>query len=285
MKLYQAFFLEQQRPQLSPYAVPYFIDDQIEGGDREYELFKRISIVPNDDEPWGLISWKFRHKTHVHVEEFLQFADQSIKDGFDCAYINPMIGNEAIYLNVWEQGTHSGHKNLDLIIDYFGSLFGPVFKQPMGVNSFAFCNYFVANRYFWDGYFRFIDSCLDLLRLEASKNTEVGNAFCSSAGYVRDHNLSLKPFIIERLFSTYLSFYPQHKVAPFNHKVSVYHSKFGCQIGDMLWRLSALKNAAIKNNDSQSFKSWNDAREKIFNSPLKMLVSNLDDPPSALLEL
>lgn len=286
MKIYQAYFLEQQKSHLSPCTVPYFIENQGEGSDREYELFKKIALLPNENnDPWGLVSWKFQHKTHIYEKAFLEFAEQSFANGFDCAFVNPMIGNQAIYLNVWEQGIHSGHKNLDLIVNYFSDIFGSTFDQPMGLNSFAFCNYFVANESFWSGYFNFIDSCLNLLDLEADKKTEVGIAFSSSASYSRDHNLSLKPFVIERLLSNYLSIYPRHKVASFEHEAHVYHSKFGSHIGDMLFQLSALKNEAIENNDSQKFLKWHESRSKIINSPLNMLICNLDDPPSILLEL
>ena len=50
----------------------------------------------------GLVSWKFEHKSPISLHAFHSFCQTAFAAGADCAFIDPMIGNEAVYANGWE---------------------------------------------------------------------------------------------------------------------------------------------------------------------------------------
>ena len=66
----------------------------------------------------GILSYKFSLKTGIAMVPFLEFANQSFSEGYDCVYINPMLVNEAIFHNPWEQGEIVGHKDISRIAEY-----------------------------------------------------------------------------------------------------------------------------------------------------------------------
>lgn len=280
MKLYQSFIGEQQRALVSPNAIP--LDAQANAGrdQREYELLKAIWTEQSkvQQEPWGLVSWKFQHKSLISCDEFIEFSRTQFEWGVDCVFINPMIGNEAIYFNVWEQGSDQGHKGLDKIVALLNQKMGADLSVPMGISHFAFCNYFIANDRFWRRYFEFVDEALSSLEVEAMKKTEVGMIYAGSANYVRDAEVTMRPFIIERLFSGFIASTPALNCVNFQYKAAHYQSKFGGQLGGFLHQLSAYKNAALDAMDSVKLHSWNNVRLNILRSPLKMSVWHLDDP-------
>src|SRR6266446_6947392 len=115
MKLFQSYVGEEQKSLVAVEAIPFDASLNSAPETREYELFKNIfadNLHGNDDE-WGLVSWKFEHKSLISIETFRAFCEEQFRSGYDCVFINPMIGNEALYFNVWEQGHHMGHKGLD----------------------------------------------------------------------------------------------------------------------------------------------------------------------------
>ena len=122
--------------------------------------------------------------------------------------------------------------------------YGLPFNAPMDKNTFAFCNYFVAMPSFWNSYFAFVDKVITLLDQEVAKGSEVRVIFAGTGSYHRDGNITMKPFVIERLFSTFIQHH-QFKVASFNYGKNFYEVKFGGKFGEFLFQLSALKNTAL----------------------------------------
>ncbi len=280
MKLYQSFIGEQQRSLVSPHAIPFNAEANAGRSQREYELLKTIwsEQSPASREPWGLVSWKFQHKSRVSPDEFIEFSKHQFASGVDCVFINPMIGNEAIYFNVWEQGSDQGHKGLDKILAFLNKKMGPDISGPMGSSCFAFCNYFAANDKFWRRYFEFVEEALTGLDAEAAKSSEVGLVYAGSANYARDSEATMRPFIIERLFSSFIASSPSLSCVNFGYTRTHYRDKFGEQLGEFLHKLSIHKNAAIQARDPASFNSWNDIRLGILQSSAKISVWHLDDP-------
>lgn len=280
MKLYQSFIGEQQRALVSPNAIPF--DAQANTGryQREYELLNAIwaEQSPACQEPWGLVSWKFQHKSLISTDEFIEFSKKQFDAGVDCVFINPMIGNEAIYFNVWEQGSDQGHKGLDKIVALLSQKMGADMSPPMGESHFAFCNYFIANDRFWRRYFGFVEEALSNLDTEAIKKSDVGMIYAGSANYARDSEVTMRPFIIERLFSSFIASASSLNCVNFQYKATHYRRKFGEQLGGFLNKLSAYKNAALDARDSVKLHSWNNVRLSILRSPVKMSVWHLDDP-------
>ncbi len=280
MKLYQSFIGEQQRAFVSPHAIPFNAQTNTEKNQREYELLKAVwtSQSFGSAEPWGLISWKFQHKSMVSPEAFIEFSRSQFESGADCVFINPMIGNEAIYFNVWEQGVDQGHRGMEKILAYLSEKTGQNMSVPMGTGHFAFCNYFVANDKFWRNYFKFVEEALSSLEAEAIKKSDIGLIYAGSASYARDSEATMRPFIIERLFSSFIASSPSVACVNFEYEIAHYQRKFGGQLGEFLHRLSARKNAALNSADPEMFDSWNSVRTSVLRSAAKINIWHLDDP-------
>ncbi|QWD35565.1 hypothetical protein G6674_00695 [Polynucleobacter paneuropaeus] len=285
IKLYQPYFNANEINRLSPLAIPWNAQNNIAPDTREYELFKMIaeSNSHSDQEPWGLVSQKFSHKAQIPLEKFYDFATKQISAGFDCAFINPHIGQEAIQINVWEQGEQAGHHGLLVIAQHLEQSLGIPFLSPMSNNVFAFSNFFIAKPSFWDKYFSFVDQVLSNLEHEASLNTQIGHIYISSAKYLKDPSAKMRPFIIERLLSTFMQ-NSDFLISPYLFEKKYYLKKFGEKYGSFIFQLSALKNTGLKFNASNLVSAHNQIRHFLSeNSAFMVTVAMLDEVPDFFL--
>lgn len=157
------------------------------------------------------------------------------------------------------------------------------FNAPMDKNTFALCNYFVAKPSFWNSYFAFVDKVITLLDQEVAKGSEIGVIFAGTGSYHRDGNITMKPFVIERLFSTFIQHH-QFKVASLNYGKNIYEVKFGGKFGEFLFQLSALKNTALQLKEENLLRAYDQVRFFIYSNPTYMAsLSLLDDPPDFFL--
>ena len=283
-KLYQSYLGEDERKLLSPIAIPWNVENNTDNSTREYELFKQIALAnENSHEPWGLVSRKFTNKSLISAEDFVRFADHQFNEGFDCVFINPMIGIEALHLNVWQQGVQCGHAGLEKIIQFLEISLGLPITAPMDKNAFAFCNYFIAKPHFWTEYFSFVDKALSALDQEVLKGSEVGAVYAGTGSYHRDQNITMKPFVIERLFSTFIQNH-LFKVAAFIYDKSFYEKKFGSNFGAFLHQVSALKNLALTLQQDNLLAAYDQIRFFIYSNTTYMAtISALDDTPDFFL--
>jgi hypothetical protein len=249
MKLFQAYLDDRQLGWVSDRAVPFDCSDNIGRDTREYELFKKIAArkLYGDSEHWGLVSWKFEHKCQIPLADFADFCADRFSEGYDCAFINPMIGNEAFFMNVWEQGSYA-HNGMEQIALYLYRTLGYRTKRWMSTDSFAMCNYFVANEKFWTAYFAFVDTALHRLEQEARQRSPIGQIYQNNAGYGGDREATMRPFVIERLLSTFMVSDHGLKIATYPFPRSHYQKKFGEQLGGFLYELSTLKKAGLAQN-------------------------------------
>jgi hypothetical protein len=284
ISIYQSFLGEDQKKFISPIAIGYDVYQNTQNNQREYELFKKIyeSRKKNQD-PWGLVSWKFEHKTRIRFEEFHRLAELQLQKGYDCVFINPMIGNEAIFSDVWSQGVYC-HKNMNILVNFLKKGAIPNISETMLKNSFAFNNYFVATTRFWDHYFRFVDEILEVFENEVTKNTIVGLIYKNSAGYHRDLSLTFRPFLIERLFSTFIKLHPFLKTRAFTYSLVGYTNKFGLALGKLLFELSLLKHQGVLRKDQNIIDEWFKIRGLLLkNKIINSQIFNHDDPDSIYL--
>ena len=284
IKLYQPYMGEDEKNSLPPSVIPWDAGSNTDNSTREYELFKQIyQANSGSSDAWGLVSRKFTHKSLLSVEDFAHFAEQKLSEGYDCVFVNPMMGMEALHLNVWQQGVQCGHAGLDKIIDFLEKSLGLAFNAPMDRNTFAFCNYFIAKPPFWGAYFAFVDKALQLLDQEAANNTDVGSIYAGTGSYHLDANVTMKPFIIERLFSTFIQ-HSQFKVTSLNYGKIFYESKFGVKFGEFLFQLSALKNTGLQLQEEGLLAAYDQIRFFIYSNPSYMTsISLSDDPPDFFL--
>lgn len=284
IKLYQPYMGEDEKNSLPPSVIPWDAGGNTDNSTREYELFKQIHEAnKGSNDAWGLVSRKFTHKSLLAVEDFAHFAGQKLNEGYDCVFVNPMMGMEALHFNVWQQGVQCGHAGLEKIIGFLEQSLGLAFNAPMDQNTFAFCNYFIAKPPFWSAYFSFVDQALQLLDQEAANNTEVGSIYAGTGSYHRDTNVTMRPFIIERLFSTFIQ-HNQFKVTSFRYAKIFYETKFGVKFGEFLFQLSALKNAGLQLQEQNLLAAYDQIRFFIYSNPSYMTsISLLDDPPDFFL--
>lgn len=257
---------------------------KINNGGTEYDLFKKKYNEEYED-CWGILSWKFDIKSPVPLKNFYQFCIDQLNNGADCVFINPMILNEALFVSPWEQGVVCGHKGLGQIY-YFLLEKGLINENILGINHFAFCNFFVAKNSFWCEYFSYVDKILNLLLNEANNQTLVGKVFSGSASYNKNKNLSMQPFIVERLFSSFINNESSLKVVSYKFLEEDYLYKFGKTVGIFSKIMSDLKNEGLKNSDKNKIQGWHDRRLQIIKDQnLLYAVFNMDDPNTKFIEI
>jgi hypothetical protein len=279
--LYQSFSGPEQASWIADSS--HSIDHQMCGG-FEFDLFQKIdSQRQTNDRPWGLVSWKFEHKTQMAVESFHMEAARIIEGGADCVFVNPMIGSHAICRNVWHHGEWTGHRGILSIEEFLVSRnFIDVSSKFMRSDKFALCNFFIATPRFWRHYFEYVRSVISCLESEANHGSEVGRVYKSNAGYVKDSTLSMRPFIIERLFSSFICA-SNLCVVPIAPIYQRYTQKFGVLLGSTLSKLASLKEeipfGAVEIDRNIA---WQSFVEKFLRTGVVDLVVRLDDPPVVL---
>ena len=281
LDIYQAYLGEAQMQALPACAIPYNVAGNTANDQREYELFRKIAAErPAGAGPWGLVSAKFELKTMVPLEDFQRFATARLADGFECVFINPMIGNEAIHLNVWEQWWVANESVIDLAA--FLETVGPINSNGlMGSDCFSFCNYFVGSSVFWRRYFAYVEKFSEALAQQFQQQTAVGRFYGSSGVYARDASVTTRPFIIERLFSSFLATNPDIRRSAYPMTQAVYIAKFGSRLGEALFHLNALKNLALQSSDQPTFDRWQALRAELFPAAMNV-IWQLDDPPEIM---
>lgn len=280
--IYQAYINEVQMKDLSPLTIPYDASKNLNNSAREYEIFLDINYKRQFNTiPWGMFSSKFESKTNISLHDFKNYALSKFNIGYELVFINPMIGNESIFKNVWEQGEIS-HKGMDKISNFIENQLNISNKKIDGKNYFAFCNYFIATPFIWAKYFNFCERILNSLNEQEMYNSDVWMAWMSLGHYKRAPNTTMRPFVIERLFSIFLKTLNENTYCWYEYKRDCYEKKFGTRIGSHLYNLSLLKNISIKLNKPNLIKLWNIERSKLFNSEIMSLINQLDDPSPVL---
>ena len=149
----------------------------------------------------------------------------------------------------------------------------------MGSDNFAFCNYFIAKPLFWKKYFEFIDKEMSEINITTQKDEELAKSVDGAANYSRDADLSMNPYIIERLFSLFVILNKgKFKIISFKHDEKSYLKKFGEKIGFYLWRLKVLKGTFLKTKDERYFIQWQKNRNLGFKNRINGIVAKMDDP-------
>jgi hypothetical protein len=162
----------------------------------------------------GYLSWAFEEKTNIKLAEFKNFICKN--PGFDVYFINPFPELVCLYDSVWEQGEfyHPGiiklAQKLLIKADLQEIDLGNVKND---LSTAAYSNYWVANYKFWNGYMNFtlrIFDAFESLSPNEKKEFLADSSYHTGVGYI--------PFIMERMFSTYLFYYgSEYKVKLFKY--------------------------------------------------------------------
>jgi hypothetical protein len=198
--IYQIFYHDSQLKELDPAFVPYNNKGRAYPSNFEYAVF--FDLYKNVD--WettsflGSVSWKFYQKTGLSGEILLSHISKN--PNMDVYFVNP-FPELCIYRSVWDQGNEF-HPNLIKITSALLKECGysdEVLYKETPPNLTAYCNYWVANKKFWDAYINFITPFWDYIL--KNNNALTKNLMETADPFIKAPYL---PFVFERLFSTFL---------------------------------------------------------------------------------
>lgn len=195
IKIYQNYYLEEQKQYLDTAFIQYDNTDNKEPELREYPILKKLQQKHcNDDLYWGLVSWRWEEKVKVDGKNFIQFIKNN--PGYDLYHINYDHKGAQNTKNFLEHGElhHKGMRK------YFQVLNGMMnwnlnTSQQLEPKYFITCHNYVMHASIWTRWMEFIDECLRI-----SYNDEKLNSYLmveTSQRYgKRIPNFS---FVVERL--------------------------------------------------------------------------------------
>jgi len=205
VRVFQVYYRKQQLAALDPAFEPY---DNIGDLDAlmEFNVFRKIARKGEVGgcKYWGAVSWKFGQKAGMTGRELLSIVHNN--PGFDVYFCNPHTDTEALYNNLWVQGETAHPKFIPLAKEIFAAagLRPESIDELWPASLFSSTNYFVATAPFWEDYLRFVE---DVLHRAASGLSALGSVTLRSSmadAKGLHANATYLPFVVERLFSTFL---------------------------------------------------------------------------------
>ena len=213
-RIFEPIYQEHQKL-VEPRFLPLKITDNRFSAWREFRILIDFYRANHhlDGKRSGVFSPKFQLKTHVSANEFLAFCDHHAEA--DVCLINPFPQWRYFSHNVWMQGEcyHPGLvRCAQDLVDAAGLSLRIDSATRHGPTLMAYSNFWVGNPTFWN---RYVGGVLDPIAkfLESSPSHPVALAAMTNT-YHTDQAPFL-PFIVERLFSTFLSLNADLKIAAY----------------------------------------------------------------------
>lgn len=204
MKIYEPQY--SKKKQISNHGVtPYFFEN-IHPEWREFYLITEIFRSENltDTTYTGVVSPKFTSKAKVTIQEFKNFVN--MHSDFDVCFINPFPQASYFYFNIWDQGEifHPGITSLaQRLLEGVGIPWVLNEVGRTGHDVLGYCNYWVGNERFWKNY---VGGILYPIRIFIENNQDAKLIQDLFKPTVHTDRSPIFPFIIERLFTTFLYF-------------------------------------------------------------------------------
>lgn len=270
-KIFQICFEENQLSDVDAMLTPFNNTENKHPELREYHNFQKVidDGLTNDLNAWGMFGPRWYEKLKVSSD--VLFDNIQKNSDSDVYLFNHARIQDALFFNVWEQGEyfHRGIKSIASHILAKMNCDVAVLDTMMASNATCYCSYFVAKKEFWKDYLDFLAK----VRLELDNLPEdLYNVYAGSANYKRDRQLNLFPFLVERMFSTFLLL-RSYKVHAMQYDYSVYKSQLG-EVTNVIQALNNLKTLTLKHNSREIFDQWNALRTFILKSQPQIL--NLD---------
>jgi hypothetical protein len=155
--------------------------------------------------------------------------------------------------NVWEQGDYF-HPGIKQVVRsaFIASGYDTNVLDAVMTDSTCYCSYFVATKAFWLEYIEFVKDIKEKLEALTGQDAEI---YHGSANYGRDPNLNMFPFIVERLFSTFLQL-KEYKVYSQPYDYGVYKNQIN-DFSKVLESLYAIKRMVVEQQSPELFEHWN----------------------------
>jgi len=265
-KIFQICFEKNQLNEVNSLFTPFDNTSNERPELREYHSFKRILNEGHTDDVdmWGVFGPRWNEKLKYSSKDIFEFIDNN--PGHDVYIFNHARIVNAFTYNVWEQGEHwhPGIKEVSKYVLEKTFQRGDAIDVLMTDQTTCYCSYFVATKKFWINYINFLDTIKQELD---NLPSELDKLYRGSANYGRDLTLNLFPFIIERMFSTYLIVSTKWKTCRKPYDYSVYES----QVGDFYKVFDSVnfyKSIGPKFDSPELLQAWNNLRlHLVRNSP------------------
>jgi hypothetical protein len=259
-KIFQPYYDKAQLKNLDKEFTPFNNLENARPQLREYHIFKMAmqNGTTDDLDAWGFFSTRWKAKTRLEPKQFTDWVEAN--PGYDVYHVNPSRVHEACTINVWEQGDwyHKGLKEAGQSILYDLGYVVDLNNMPMSREQYCFCSYFVASKAFWQDYMKFLD---DVFRYVNVASPEIQKLVAQNANYGKDRTLNNFPFIVERLFPTFLYMNrTNYNVAYYPYEYDFYKPQIS-EFADFVRTLSSLKHHAIKLKDKKLFDQWDAIRK------------------------
>lgn len=270
-KIFQICFEESQLDKVDFRLTPFDNTENAKPELREYHNFVKIMNDGLADhlDAWGVFGPRWNEKLKVSSDVlFKEIEDNPLEDVY---IFNHARIHDALFFNVWDQGEyyHKGLKDVAKHILQKLDYDVGILDSLMSSHNTCYCSYFVGKQHFWVDYLDFLEKVIKELD---NLPKELYAVFNQSANYARDKNLNLFPFLVERMFSTFISL-KNYKIHAMPYDYSVYEQNLG-NFADVLQVLSNLKTLTIKHNSEEIFAQWNTLRTFILKNHPQIL--NLD---------
>lgn len=219
---------------------------------REFHSFVKANETgaTKDLDAWGFLGPRWETKLKYSADDMCRVIEENPDN--DVWLFNHARVVNALTYNVWEQG-EMFHKGLIKVGEETLKIAGYDPKATvmfMKDDTTCYCSYFVARKEFWDDYIQFLRNIIDAID---KLPNDVKSVYESSANYSRDSTLNMFPFLVERLFSTFLVLnYGKYNVYHKPYDYNVYRN----QVGDFVDVLAALNDIKTEAN----FNQWNAIR-------------------------
>ena len=224
--LYSICFDKSQIGEVKSPMIPFNNIENLRPELREYQSFKRILNEGYATELYGVFGPRAEQKLRYSGD--IIHSEVVANPLHDVYLFNHARIQSVLFLNVWEQGEYF-HPGISKVVRYAldkNGLDPSIVDEIMYDKQMCFCSYFVATKAFWYNYMDFIDLIVSTLK---ALPDELATIYHGSANYARDISLGMFPFIVERLFSTYLKLHENDYkvyVKPYDYSLYTTESSF-----------------------------------------------------------
>lgn len=201
VSLHQIYYRPEQVKLLDAASTPYDNSAYTAHTQSEFDIFRRVFHAGAlDGDITGYLSWKFTEKSCVTVGEFKRFVEDN--PGFDVYFINPFPELIA-WKNVWIQSIRHHPTLLPIAAEIFRSVHPGILltEETHGHDVLSYCNYWAGSGEFWKDYMEFAEPIYDFIEHKASDDFRRAISGRADQIIKGDH----RPFIFERVFSTFLN--------------------------------------------------------------------------------
>jgi len=271
-KIYQVYYKEEQKKFLNPEFFPFDNTSNKRSDLLEYYIFHigYKKAMSENLSHWGFVSWRWNEKCKIKSQEVIDFIDQNPNQ--DVYLMNWTPFYESVNWNVWSHGETS-HLGIISITSQILNEMGyssKILHEIMPRNVFCFSSYFIGSKKFWNDYIIFLKKFKNIIDNNKNLKFQVfqKQKYSNETELKYHNNYSFFPFIIERLFSTFLVInYDRYTICNYPYNFKLYEE----YVGESYKDIEKCSNLKIKIwEDGKLFKSeyaslWDKTRTLVYN--------------------